>query len=311
MSQDNIKVKADVSCCASCGIAEIDDVKLMKDCDDCDLVKYCCNNCQEDHKLEHEEACKKRAADLREELLFKHPEETYLGDCPICILPLPLDQLRSSFMTCCSKIICNGCKVANLKRQLEMRLALSCPFCRKPEPETEEELLKRNMKRVAMNDPDAMCYEGGKKYDKGEYRSAFEYWTKAAKLGSADAHCKLGVLYDEGHGVEKDREKKIFHFEEAAIGGHTNARHGLGYDEYNNGNHERSVKHFIISATQGLDGSMKSLMTQFRRGYVSKEELAATLRAHKAAVDATKSPQREFAVQFEEMKRKQINEAKV
>ena len=26
------------SCCASCGIAEIDDIKL-KDCDDCDLVK--------------------------------------------------------------------------------------------------------------------------------------------------------------------------------------------------------------------------------------------------------------------------------
>lgn len=60
-------------CCASCGIAEIDDVKLM-DCDDCDLVRYCSDECQRDQKSEHEEECKKRAAELRDELSFKQPE---------------------------------------------------------------------------------------------------------------------------------------------------------------------------------------------------------------------------------------------
>ena len=44
--------------CASCGIAEVDDLKLKK-CDDCDLVKYCSDDSQIDHKSEHEEACKK------------------------------------------------------------------------------------------------------------------------------------------------------------------------------------------------------------------------------------------------------------
>ena len=34
-------------CCPSCGIAEVDDIKL-KDCDDCDLVKYCSDKCQQD-----------------------------------------------------------------------------------------------------------------------------------------------------------------------------------------------------------------------------------------------------------------------
>ena len=61
------------SCCASCGIAEIDDIKL-KHCDGCDLVKYCSDACQRDQKSEHEEECKKRAAELRDELLFKQPE---------------------------------------------------------------------------------------------------------------------------------------------------------------------------------------------------------------------------------------------
>lgn len=40
---------------------------------------------------------------------------------------------------------------------------------------------------------------------------------------------------------------------------------------------------------------MKKLMDAFRRGLVIKEDLATTLRAHKAAVDATKSPEREAA----------------
>jgi hypothetical protein len=46
-------------CCASCGIAEIDDIKL-KDCDECDLVKYCSDKCKEDHRPQHEEACMER-----------------------------------------------------------------------------------------------------------------------------------------------------------------------------------------------------------------------------------------------------------
>ena len=40
-SKDNHEVDvATDSCCASCGIAEVDEIKLKK-CDDCDLVKYC------------------------------------------------------------------------------------------------------------------------------------------------------------------------------------------------------------------------------------------------------------------------------
>ncbi len=58
------------------------------------------------------------------------------------------------------------------------------------------------------------------------------------------------------------------------------------------------MKHFSIAARLGDDLSMKALMKFFKGGYVSKEDLAATLRAHQAAVDATKSPQREAAEDF-------------
>ena len=40
---------------------------------------------------------------------------------------------------------------------------------------------------------------------------------------------------------------------------------------------------------------MKLLMKAFKEGHISKDELAATLRAHHAAINATKSPQRKVA----------------
>ena len=282
-------------CCASCGIAEIDEIKL-KECDGCDLVRYCSDECQRDHKVQHEGACKKRAAELREELLFKQPESSDLGDCPICCLPLSLDLKESSLYDCCSKVICKGCDIANVKREMEMRLAPSCPFCREPESETKEEVAERRMKRMEVNDPVAIRQEGGERYKQGDYCSAFEYFTKAADLGDAVAHYRLAAMYHEGYGVEKDIGKSNYHMEEASIGGNPRARYNLGCHEFNRGNVERAMKHYFIAATQGDDLSMKCLMEMFKMGFVNKEELAAVLRAHQAAVDATKSLQREEAL---------------
>ena len=114
-----------------------------------------------------------------------------------------------------------------------------------------------------------------------------------------EAHCELSHLYRDGHGVEKDEGKEIYHLEEAAIGGHPDARYNLGCEEWgNNNNAERAVKHWIIAANLGDDGSIKELMRMFKEGFVSKDDLAAALRAHQAAADATKSPQREAAEEF-------------
>ena len=55
------------------------------------------------------------------------------------------------------------------------------------------------------------------------------------------------------------------------------------------------MKHRIIGSTQGCDFSMQALMDLYKKGFVEKEVLAASLRVHQAAVDATKSPQREAA----------------
>ena len=297
MSEDDEPVD---TCCASCGIAEIDDMKL-KECDGCDLVKYCSDECRENHKSEHEEYCKKRAAELRDELLFKQPESTHLGDCPICCLPMPLDNTKFVVYACCGKRICRGCWHANNTRGITpnhivpfLPEMMACPFCRTATKSTKQ-TDKQLMKRAKANDPAALCLLGGKYNDKGYYSRAFECFTKAAELGEMPAHYELSSLYHFGQFVEKDEVKSVHHREEAAIGGHPGARYSLGAYESSNENFERAVKHWIIAATQGFDDSMEMVMVAFRRGLISKEDLASVLRAHKAAVDATRSPQRQAA----------------
>ena len=282
------------SCCALCGKAEIGEVKLVP-CDDCDLVRYCSDECKKDHKSEHEEECKKRASELRDELLFKQPESSHLGDCPLCFLPLSLDIKKSVMYTCCCTIICGGCTQANAIRDKEERLQRKCSFCREPVAKTDKENDERRMKRIEANDPVAMSEEGACCYNKGEYSTAFEYYKKAAALGNAGAHNRLARLYRDGEGVEMDKGKEIHHPEEAAIGGHAGARYDLGHEEWKRGNFERAVKHLIIAATQGNNDAIKVLMIAFKCGFMKKEDLAAALRAHQAAVDETKSPQREVA----------------
>ena len=294
LEAEEAAVAAGLMCCASCGKAEVDDVKLKK-CG-CDLVKYCNINCQKNHRLQHKKACKKRLAELRDQSLFTMPDGSHDGECPICCLPLSLDPKKSIFMGCCSKIICDGCDYTNQNREIEAGLQQRCAFCREPMPESEEEYDKRCMKRIKKNDPAAMNHMGYKHYHcEGNYETALEYLTKAAELGDACAHYNLSIMYDEGRGVEKDTEKEIYHLGEAAIGGHPWARHNLGAIEVDNGRFERAKKHFIIAANLGYHNSLKCLRQLYADGHASKEDYADALRAYQAAVDATKTPERKKA----------------
>ena len=177
--------------CASCGIGGGDDIKL-KNCTACKLVKYCGVECQRNHRSQHKRACKKRATELKDELLFKQPESTHYGDCPICCIPIPLDKSLDTGIftqqTCCSKWLCDGCIIANKVREFEARLPPTCPFCRQLEPSTEEECRLNEMKRVEANDPNALCNAAMHRFNAGDYTTAFEYLEKAARLGDIESH---------------------------------------------------------------------------------------------------------------------------
>lgn len=288
----------DTSCCASCGVAEGDEIKLKK-CNGCHLVRYCSVKCQREHRPKHKRACKERAAELRDEILFKQPESSDLGDCPICCLPLPLDRNVSTLQTCCSKIICPGCDFNDLRRAKELQVGGEaygkCPFCRDPVPKKAEDFMTNIMKRAEVNDPIALCQMGVHRREEGDYSGAFQYLTKAADLGDAQAHYDLSCSYHNGLGVKKDKKKEVYHLEQAAIEGHVLARNNLGCVEEENGRMERAAKHWIIAVNLGHSHSLDAVKSFYRQGFVSKEDLAKALRAHQAALDAMKSPQRDEA----------------
>jgi hypothetical protein len=286
-------------CCASCGATEVDDDIKLKICTACKSVRYCSVACQREHRTQHKQTCRKRAAELRDELLFQQPESSHRGECPICLVTLSLDPEKCGLMTCCSKFICLGCDHANRIREIQESLEKKCPFCRHPISKTKKEIDTNCMRRIEANDPVAITELSKLKCREGDYRSAFKYCAKAVELGDIEAHFESSVLYREGQGVERDKKKELYHMEEAAIGGHPMARFNLGCHERDNGRHDRAVRHFIIAANLGLDLAIEVLHGGYAAGMVSKEDFAAALRAHQAASVAMKSPLREAAEEYQ------------
>jgi len=173
----------------------------------------------------------------------------------------------------------------------------TCPFCRQPFPANGKEIEVYKTRRTQVNDPVAILEAGKRCYHDGDYERAFEYFTKVAELGEAEAeaHYCLSFMYRDGKGVERDVTKRLYHLEEAAMGGHPKARHNLAVHEVSKERIERAVKHFIIAANNGHDDSIKALRELYGAGRVSRDDFASALRAYQAFADATKSPQREAA----------------
>src|SRR5210317_634475 len=113
--------------CANCGKAAVDDVKLKKCA--CLLVKYCSVECQKNHRSQHKKACKKRMSQIRDDKLFTQPDVSCFGECPICCLPLPIDESKLLVNPCRSKRICKGCAYAYQKREIQRGQYPKCPYC--------------------------------------------------------------------------------------------------------------------------------------------------------------------------------------
>lgn len=279
--------------CASCvcgsGIAELGDINLMESA----LARYCSDIRKQEY---HRTTMKKEGDEERDKILFRQPKSSHLGDCPICFLPLPLDHDKSILHSCCSKIVCKGCSYVNTIREFKENSQHACPFCRQGVPKTREDAERNQMNRIAANDPVALQRTGSKYQNEGDYERAFEYFTRAADLGDADAHFELSLLYQNGEGVQKDEEREVYHLEEAAIRGHPDARCNLASHEWqNNERMDRAVKHLIIAVNLGHHESMQMLKELNELGSVSDDLFAVTMHTHQAAVDAMKSPQREEA----------------
>jgi len=302
MNTDN-KTDIDmVSSCANCGKGEEESDKL-KNCTACMMVKYCSRECQIAHRPQHKKECRKRAAELHDEKLFKQPPPK--EDCPICFMTTPLLESGWRYMTCCGKVICSGCCHApiydNQGNEVDNQ---KCPFCRTPGPKSDEEIDKRTIKRVVMNDPIAI-HDLGCNYRDGTYgypqdhTKALELYHRAAELGNALAHTCIGYSYNDGLGVEVDMEKANYFYELAAMKGETSARYYLGNIEARAGNIERALKHHMIAIKSGEVDSLNEIKQEYSNGQATKGDYTKALQSYQEYLIEIKSIQRDKAAEFD------------
>ena len=219
------------------------------------------------------------------------------GDtCTICFLPIEFPVGRHSQMNgCCTKIVCNGCRLAARQRGI----VDNCPFCR-ARTDNDTSALAMIQKRVEKEDSDAMLTLGDQYYHgqlglAKDVPRAIELWTEAAELGSSGAHYQLGYMYHHGIGVEEDQPRGMRHLQRAALKGNAMSRHCLGFVEFEEGNYELAVQHYMITAKMGYDVSLNAIKNMFTKGLATKAQYVEALRGYQDAVEEMKSPQREEA----------------
>lgn len=293
---------ATLELCANCGKSG-NDVDKLKKCNACYLVKYCDVECQKAHRPEHKKDCRTRAAELKDIELFSEGHKHYLEDCPICLMPMPIDEKYGVLHYCCMKLICFGC--SHQRRIVDHGYAQvdvtqdACPLCRGRLPPSRDNRanLKIIQRRVDAGDPKAHEYLGDL-YSKGkrglpvDKARAVELWTEAARLGSVSAHFQLCAAYAMGDGVGRSMKLSIRHCESAAKNGHPLARHNLGCDELDVRNYKRALKHWMISAKMGYEESLTSILELCKHGHASKDDYACALAGYQMAVDERMSPER-------------------
>ena len=291
--------------CANCGKGEEESINL-KYCGACKLVKYCSVECQKVHRPMHKNECKKRATELHDEALFKEnpPNE----DCPICMLPVPVEIEMSAFYPCCGKRICWGCiygliaeSISQGKKQEESEV---CPFCRSKFSKGKEGI-KQLHKLIENGNSDA-CFELSgyyTKYDPSiglsqDFSKVNELLVKGSKLGCEKCCHNLGVLYGNGIGVEIDEKKSKYYYELAVINGCIASRSVIGNIEAKAGNNDRANEHFLLGARAGDTKSLDLVTEGYKDGMITKDVYANTLRAYQKRHDEMKSDHRKKAKQI-------------
>ena len=165
----------------------------------------------------------------------------------------------ASYQPCCGKMICSGCMMASINEINKGKMKDACAFCRATIRRTSEEFMERCERRIESNDAEAFKADykvGGPSHTPGgpnlprDMKRALELWYRGAELGSCRAHQALAGTYYGGDGVEKNMERAVYHFKQAAM---------AKLIEIDNGNVHGAMKHFMIAANSGCDRSLKAV----------------------------------------------------
>ena len=131
---------------------------------------------------------------------------------------------------------------------------------------------------------------------KGDFKRAFDYYSRAAKSESADladqyaknkANTALGLLYLNGNGVEADSEKAMDYLEVASDNGYAKASYylgqicenGLGVDK----NYEQAMEYYLLAADLDYAPALNQVGYMYYNGYGVDVDFASAVYYQKLA----------------------------
>ena len=226
----------------------------------------------------------------------------------MCLVPLPIEGIKTTYWPCCGKAICDACnkenyralKIINEKRRKKdlPPLDRSCAFCRESIYKNDAEYVEQIKNRIDKGDIEAMvtmalwCRDGLRGLQKDEAKG-MELLEKAVDMGSARSMFHIGDSYITGtHGFPKDKKKGIGYLEAAVKKGQVAARFSLGSFSAAEGNFHLATKHYRLASEAGNKLAVKQIWKLFSIGKLSKADLEEILRAHQAACDEMDSEDR-------------------
>ena len=119
---------------------------------------------------------------------------------------------------------------------------------------------------------------GYQSYLKGDYQAAFDEWLPLAELGDVEAQYNLGVMYDEGTGVEQDFGKAAEWYRKAAERGFLEAQYNLGMMYYHGQgvlrDHEEAARWLQLAADHG-DSEAAKILQRIRKQATSAPSTAS------------------------------------
>jgi TPR repeat protein len=147
-------------------------------------------------------------------------------------------------------------------------------------------------------------YENGKKTLSQSFKKAAEFYKKAADREYAPAQYHLGMLYEDGRGVEVDEIQAVQWYYKAAMQGNANAQYelairyehgqGVGEDE------TQAVQWYHKAAIQGNANAQFKLGMRYVNGRgVKKDEVLAVQWFTKAAEQGNANAQYNLGVMYE------------
>jgi len=180
-------------------------------------------------------------------------------ECPICLIPLPLNDHEVVFMSsCCGKRVCMGCIHQNISTEIKnkgkqrSRAEMKCAFCRQsPSSGQTIKVLKKLMKK---NIPQAFMdmaerYRDGDEVFQSDTKS-LEMRIRAAEVGHANGYMHIGKHYSQGTAVAQDESKALAFYEVAAKKGSVYAHKRLVLFHLRR-DMQTSIAHMKVAACAG------------------------------------------------------------